>query len=146
MSKSREEVDLTAWKTIDQLPRSPVESAGLAQSGRPKSFPEFEELLRRGKDRDSALSMFLQEFYQHRHPSFFEEPPSPHLSAINRAALAGASEWLCHRYGYEGPAWTEKPEFFFTSERKWSEDWDTSDELSIVLQEAFDAEIDSKHS
>jgi hypothetical protein len=138
MSKSREEVDRTAWATIDQLPQYPVQSAGLAQSGRPKSFPEFEELLRRGIDRDCALSMFLHEFYPHRHPSFFEEPPSPQLSDINRAALAGTAEWLCHRFGYDVPAWTEEPEFFLKSERNWFEDWDTSDPEGVILREVFD--------
>jgi len=33
MSKSREEVNRIAWATIDQLPQSSVQSAGLAHSG-----------------------------------------------------------------------------------------------------------------
>jgi hypothetical protein len=87
MSKSREEVDRTAWATIDQLPQSPVERAGLAKSGRPKSFPELEKQLQMGIDFDCALSMFLHEFYQHRDPSFFAEPPSQQLSDINAPPL-----------------------------------------------------------
>ena|ERR1035437_4028429 len=122
MSKSREEVNRTAWATIDQLPQSSFDRAGLAISGRPKSFPELEEQLRMGIDFDCALSMFLHEFYQHRDPRFFEEHPSQQLSDINRAALAGATEWLCHRFGYEVPAWTEAPEYFLEQERNWFED------------------------
>lgn len=104
MSKSREEVNCIAWATIDQLPQSSVQSAGLAHSGRPKSFQEFEELLKTGTPFDWVLSMFLHEFYQHRDPSFFAEPPSQQFSDIECAALAGAAEWLCHRYGYDVPA------------------------------------------
>jgi hypothetical protein len=107
MSKSREEVNRTAWATIGQLPQSSVQSAGLAKSGRPKSFPELEEQLRMGIDFDCAVSMFLHKFYQHRDPSFFGEPPSQQLSDINCAALAGTAEYLCHRFGYDVPAWTE---------------------------------------
>jgi hypothetical protein len=141
MSKSREEVDRTAWRTIDQLPQYPVRSAGLAKSGRPKSFPELEKQLRMGIDFDCALSMFLHEFYQHRDPSFFAEPPSQQLSDIKRAALAGAAEWLCHRFGYDVPAWTEEPEFVLKSERNWFEDWDTSDPDGIILKKVFDPEF-----
>ena len=42
MLKSREEVNRTAWATIDNLPQSPFSRAGLANSSRPKSFPEME--------------------------------------------------------------------------------------------------------
>ena len=122
MSKSREEVNRTAWATIDNLPQSSVDRAGLKNSGRPKSFPEMEEQLRMGIDLDCSLSMFLHEFYQHRDPSFFKEPPSPQLSDINRAAFAGIAEWLCHRFGYDVPTWTEAPEYFLEHERNWFED------------------------
>jgi len=115
-------VNRIAWATIDQLPQSSVQSAGLAHSGRPKSFQELEEQLRMGVDFDCALSMFLHEFYQHRDPSFFGAPPSQQLSDINRAALAGIAEWLCHRFGYEVPTWTESPEYFLDVERNWFED------------------------
>jgi len=78
-----------------------------------------------GVDFDCALSMFLHEFYQHRDPSFFGEPPSPQLSDINRVALAGTAEYLCHRFGYDVPAWTEAPDYFLERERNWFEDmWD----------------------
>jgi hypothetical protein len=122
MNKSRDELDRIAWNIIDNQPQFPIESAGLAKSRRPKSFPELEEQLRMGIDFECALSMFLHEFYGHRDPSFFAEPPSQRLSDINRAALAGAAEWLCHRFGYEVPAWTEEPEFFLISERNWFEE------------------------
>jgi hypothetical protein len=118
MSKSREEVNRTAWATIDNLPQSPVSRAGRA---RPKSFPDMETQLRMGIDFECSLSMFLHEFYQHRDPSFFAEPPSTQLSDINRAALAGIAEWLCHRYHYPVPAWTELPECFLPQERNWFE-------------------------
>ena len=75
-----------------------------------------------GVDMDCSLSMFLHEFYQHRDPGFFTEPPSPQLSDINRAALAGIAEWLCHRYHYPVPSWTELPEYFLPQERNWFED------------------------
>jgi hypothetical protein len=132
MSKSRDEVDRIAWATIDQLPQYPFQSAGLAESSRPKSFPELEKQLRMGIDFNCALSMFLHEFYQHRDPSFFAEPPSQQLSDINRAALGGAAEWLCHRFGYEVPSWTEEPDFFLREERNWFEDWDTSNEEGLI--------------
>jgi hypothetical protein len=122
MSKSREEVDRTVWATIDQLSQSSVQSAGLAKSGRPKSFQELEEQPRMGVDFDCALSMFLHEFYQHRDPSFFGEPPSQQLSDINRAALAGTAKYLCHRFGYDVPAWTEAPDYFLECERNWFEE------------------------
>jgi len=129
MSKSREEVNRIAWETIDRLPQSSVQSAGLAQSGRPKSFQELEEQVRMGIDFGWALSMFLHEFYQHRDPSFFSEPPSRQLSDINRVALAGTAEYLCHRFGYDVPAWTEAPEYFLESERNWIEDMFSQDLL-----------------
>lgn len=141
MFKSREEVDRTAWRTIDQLPQSSVQSAGLANSGRPKSFPELEEQLRMGIDFNCALSMFLHEFYGHRDPSFFAEPPSQQVSDVNRAALAGVTEWLCHRFGYKVPAWTEEPGFFLISEQNWFEAWDKSDWESIILKQVFDPEF-----
>jgi hypothetical protein len=85
--------------------------------------------------------MFLHEFYQHRDPSFFEDPQSAQLSAINRAALVGATEWLCHRFGYEVPSWTERPEFFLESERNWFDDWDTSEPDGVIFKEVFTAEF-----
>jgi hypothetical protein len=145
MSKSREEVDRTAWRTIENLPQRPFESAGLGKTSRPKSFPELERQLNMGIDFECALSMFLHEFYQHRDPRFFAEPPSRQLSDINRAALAGAAEWLCHRFGYDVPAWTEEPEFFLKSERNWFEEWDTSDEDGVILKEVFNPEFIAEH-
>jgi hypothetical protein len=138
---SREGLDRIAWRIIDQQFQYPLESAGLAKNARPKSFPEFEMQLRIGIDFECALSMFLQEFYSHRDPCFFAEPPSAQLSAMKRAALAGAAEWLCHRFGYDVPAWTEEPEFFLKSERNWFDEWDTSDEDGAILAEVFDPEF-----
>ena len=141
MSKSREEINRIAWAMIDSLPQSSVQSAGLAHSGRPKSFQEFEKLIKTGGYFERALSMFLDEFYQHRDPSFFAEPPSQQFSDIERAALAGAAEWLCHRYGYDVPAWTEEPEFFLKSERNWFDERDTSDQAGADLQKVFNPEF-----
>jgi hypothetical protein len=138
---SRDELDRIAWRTIDQQFQYPLESAGLAKNARPKSFPEFETQLRMGIDFECALSMFLHEFYSHRDPCFFAEPPSAHLSDMKRAALAGAAEWLCHRFGYDVPAWTEEPEFFLKSERNWFDEWDTSDEDGAILAEVFDRNL-----
>jgi hypothetical protein len=134
MNKSREDVDRIAWTIIDQLPQYPVNSAGLNQSGRPKSFPELEEQLKIGIDFDCALSMFLHEFYQHRDPSFFVEPPSPQLTDMNRAALAGIAEYLCRRFGYAVPAWTEAPEYFLSSERDWFEDMYSQEFLADIRE------------
>ena len=142
---SREELDRIAWEIIDQQTQFPLESAGLAKNGRPKSFPEFEKQLRMGIDFECALSMFLHEFYSHRDPSFFAEPPSPQLSDVHRAALAGTAEWLCHRFGYDVPAWTEEPEFFLKSERNWFEEFDTSDEDGVVFKEVFNPEFIAKY-
>jgi hypothetical protein len=141
MSKAREKLDRIAWATIDQLPQRPVHSAGLDQSGRPKSFPELERQIKTGIDFESALGMFLQEFYSHRDPSFFAEPPPKELSDIERAALAGVAEYLCHRFGFDVPAWTEEPAFFLTSERNWFDTWDTSNEDGGILQKVFDSEF-----
>jgi hypothetical protein len=120
--RSCEKKNRIALAMIDQLPQSSLQSAGLAQSGRPKSFPELEEQLRTGIDFNSALNMFLHEFYRHRDPRFFAGPPSQQLSDINRAALAGTAEYLCHRFGYDAPAWTDEPDYFLESERNWFED------------------------
>lgn len=122
MSKSRDEVNRLAWSIIDSLPQYPVDQTGLAISGSPKSFPEIEEQLRMGIDIDCALSMFLHEFYQHRDPSFFINPPSSQLSDINRAAFAGIAEYLSRRFGYPVPSWTESPEYSLLQERDWFED------------------------
>jgi hypothetical protein len=69
------------------------------------------------------------------------EPPSQQLSDIKRAALAGTAEYLCHRFGYEVPLWTEGPEFFLEIERNWFEDWETSGQEGRILQELFDPQF-----
>ncbi len=94
---SREELDRVAWAIIDQQTQFPLESAGLAKNARPKSFPEFEEQLRMGIDFECALSMFLHEFYSHRDPSFFAEPPSPQLLQELRSGFATVLAMTCLR-------------------------------------------------
>ena len=119
---TREELDQLGWHIIDSQPQTPFESAGLANSGLPRSFPELEiKMQMRGSDFDCALSSFLHEFYQHRDQRFFVDPPSQQLEPINRTALAGIAEYLSNRFHYPIPEWTRAPEFHLPEEHDWFE-------------------------
>ena len=118
--KTREEIDQIAWEIIDKLPQYPVSEAG--KGGRPKNYAEMGAQLQRGADWDSVQSRFFHEFYQHRDPSFFDAEPPEFFTDLQRVMLAGAAEFLCHKFGYEVPAWTEKPEYFLAEKRSWFED------------------------
>jgi hypothetical protein len=123
MNKLREKLDKIAWETIDKLPQYPVAEAGLSLSGRPRTYAEMGVQIQRGIVWDLVESMFLHEFYQHRDASFFAAEPPEFFTDLQRVMLAGTAEFLCHRFGYEVPAWTEKPEYFLAEERSCFEDF-----------------------
>lgn len=117
-----EERDQLAWNIIDSQSQAPFESAGLANSDRPRSFPELEiHSQEPSSDFGTALSSFLHEFYSHRDPRFFIEPPTQHLEPINRVALAGTAEYLSNRFGFTPPEWVNSPEYTLPEEHYWLE-------------------------
>lgn len=61
-----------------------------------------------------AWSEFLHGFFNWKDAEAFAFPPPAGLGQEWCAILAGAAEYLCHRYGLPVPAWTEKPQYFLT--------------------------------
>jgi hypothetical protein len=61
-----------------------------------------------------AWSNFLHGFFHWKDADSFSVPPPSGLGIEQCAMLAGAAEYLSHRYGLPVPAWTEEPQVFLT--------------------------------
>jgi hypothetical protein len=63
---------------------------------------------------EAAWSSFLHGFFAWKDSESFSVPPPPGLGSEWCAVLAGAAEYLCHRYELLVPAWTENSQYFLT--------------------------------
>jgi hypothetical protein len=117
MSNPRDKYDALAWTAIHALkPPLAEELPGLQNGTRPSTFAEVEQKMRKGYDWRHCWGEFLDEFYIFKRASFFAEEPSHSFTPRRRAFLAGATEYLCKRFGLEVPTWTEKTEYFLKDE------------------------------
>ena len=62
----------------------------------------------------SVIEDDIHGFFQWKDAGSFSVPPPPGLGKEWCAVLAGAAEYLSHRYGLPVPDWTEEPQFFLT--------------------------------
>lgn len=61
---------------------------------------------------EHTWSNFLHGFFAWNDADSFAVPPPPGLGREWCAVLAGAAEYLCHRYKLPVPSWTEEAQFY----------------------------------
>ena len=77
---------------------------------------------------EHAWSDFRHEFFFWKTVDSFKVPPPVELGPHWQALLAGAAEYLCHRYGLSVPAWTEESAYTL------AEVWDPWEDILPSLE------------
>jgi len=107
---TRNELDEIAWRTLDgHVPKGRRPDG--PQGGSVKNYRELWEQAQQAGF-EHAWSNFLHGFFAWRDVEAFEVPPPAALGREQCAMLAGAAEYLCHRYGLPTPSWLEELQYF----------------------------------
>jgi hypothetical protein len=109
---TRDELDAIAWRTLDDHVASGSRPEG-RRGGMVHNYQQLGEVAQL-VDFPHAWSEFLHGFFHWKDAGAFALAPPETLGREQCAMLAGAAEYLCHRYGFPVPSWTEEPQFFLS--------------------------------
>ncbi len=106
----RDDMDRTAWETMDKTAGRTTPPPGLAGSGRPANYASLPNSLSARTTSLHGRNSFTSSF-RYKQPGFFAVPPPLSSGPPRRALLARVAEYLSDRYSLPVPDWVHVAAF-----------------------------------